>query len=276
MWLAQMTMLVPVLLMVSAVFELWRYRSSPEPRRTVAAQRLVAGIVLAGVCQTLIREWSYFLIVAPLTVALSARFLGTRGRPSSPPHTAARFVGRGVRALIVAVAAVLIALSTYAAYVRSPALVREPLSAVVPQLRGRWTAWTTREPTGNNELFMFLRDCTAASDRLLVTGSTPYYAPYYTHRPMAGGHVDWSLGPRGLRSDADREGQSLALLQRQSVPFVVGRGTDVIEVFRRYPRIREYLLANYAPVDGTSGSILYDTRRDIVRTVGDDRWPCFR
>ena len=275
-WLAQMTMLVPLVLMASGLFELWRHRSRPEPSRTPAAQRLLAGLVLAGASAALIREWSYFLTVAPVTVALSARFLGINGSPAHRPNSVATVLVRRLRLLPVGLALVLLTLSTYAAYVRSPAPFHEPMSSIVPLITGRWHAWITPEPTGNNALYQFLRNCTVPTDRLLVTGSTPYYTPYYTHRAMAGGHLDWSVGVRGLRSDPYREGQSLALLKQQSVPFVIGRRPDVIDVFRRYPRIHEYLLSNYAPINGSQGSLLYDTRRTIVRTVGDDHRPCFR
>jgi hypothetical protein len=125
----------------------------------------------------------------------------------------------------------------------------------------------------SSELFRYLHDCTGAGDRLLVTGSTPFTVTYYTQRPLAGGHLYWHSA---WRSDPPREEESLALLRRQSVPFAMSTHDPVLDDFTRYPRIREYLVANYREVEGSHGTVLADTRRRVVRTFGADHRPCFR
>lgn len=54
--------------------------------------------------------------------------------------------------------------------------------------------------------FDYSRECTAAGDRILVTGLTPSHVSYFAQRSIAGGHVRW---PRGWRSDPAHEAQSL-------------------------------------------------------------------
>ena len=273
MWLAQMTMLVPVVLIISGLLDLYRGWLD-ESIRTLCAQRVLAGVVLVCVCWALIRDWSYFATVAPAVAALSARFL--ERRHDVQVHAAPSLAGAIVQAwrgLSVILTIVLLALTTYAAFVLRPPILRESPFDAARQIHGRILEWITPDSDGHNGLSTYLRACTASTDRLLLTGSGPYYVPYYTHRPMAGGHVDWSVG---FRSDPARENQSLMLLKKQSVPFVVGRRAHVIGEFSRYPRVRAYLAENYAEVEGTAGSILYDTRRQLVRNVGPDHRPCFR
>ena len=273
-WLAQMTMLVPLALIVSGAAEAVRGWLWGEVVGVGGVQRFLAGVVLACVNETLLREWAYFLVVAPVTAALSARFLamGTElpGHRLVPRPTRVRQVLDVFR---VALATVLLVVTTYAATVWNPPLLAESVSETVRLVRISVEEWTEASPSGRNPLNVYLRDCTIPGDRLLITGSTPYYVPYFTNRPMAGGHLDWSIG---LRADSKHEALSLELLKRQSVPFVVGRGRNVIDEFRYYPRIRAHLAAHYRAVDGSGGSLLYDGRRQVVRSFGPDGLPCFR
>jgi hypothetical protein len=106
-----------------------------------------------------------------------------------------------------------------------------------------------------------------------VTGSTPFNVSYYAQRPIAGGHLAWK---HGWRADQQHEQESLALLRQQSVPFAVSTRDPVLTDFRRYPAIREYLLKNYAEVEGSQGKILVDTRRRASGRFGPEGFPCFR
>src|SRR4030095_2493044 len=80
--------------------------------------------------------------------------------------------------------------------------------------------------------FEYLRECTSPGDHILITGLTPPHASYYSRRPMAGGHLRWR---RGWRSDPVHEAESLALLQRQSVPIAFSTADPVLDIFYRSP-----------------------------------------
>ncbi|HXE80915.1 MAG TPA: hypothetical protein VNK41_09205, partial [Vicinamibacterales bacterium] len=121
--------------------------------------------------------------------------------------------------------------------------------------------------------FQYLHACTRPGDRLLITGMTPFDVPYFTERPPAGGHLYWQ---EGWAADAESEARSLALLERQSVPFAVSNRDPVMHDFAHYPRIRAYLAAHYAEVPGTNGQLLVDTRLTRVRQYGPDGLPCFQ
>jgi hypothetical protein len=121
--------------------------------------------------------------------------------------------------------------------------------------------------------FEYLRECTAPGDHILVTGLTPPHVSYYAQRPIAGGHTRWR---RGWRSDPAHEAESLALLQRQSVPIAFSTADPVLDTFKSYPRIHAYLEKYYVPVEGTNGFILVDTRRRPTGTFGPMKFPCFR
>lgn len=108
---------------------------------------------------------------------------------------------------------------------------------------------------------------------LLVTRSTPFHVSYYAQRPVAGGHLYWhSAGG----ADPAREEQSLALLQRQSVPIAVSTHDPVMDDFTMYPRIRGYLERHYVEVPGSRGRVLVDTRRQPTGFFDPLGFPCFR
>src|SRR5262249_9319688 len=105
------------------------------------------------------------------------------------------------------------------------------------------------------------------------TGSTPFYINYYTTRPLAGGHLYWHSR---YRRSPEQQRQSLALLERQSVPFAVSSSDPVMGDFTRtYPQIADYLQRNYHEVPGTAGKIMVDSRRAPSGTYGPEHWPCF-
>jgi hypothetical protein len=73
-----------------------------------------------------------------------------------------------------------------------------------------------------------------------------------------------------------QEAQSLALLQRQSVPFAFSTHDPVFATFAPYPRIQAYLRQHYVEMEGTDGRLLVDTRRSQTGNFGELRFPCFR
>jgi hypothetical protein len=119
----------------------------------------------------------------------------------------------------------------------------------------------------------YMFDCASPGDRIVVTGSTPYDIGYYVHLPIAGGHLFWH---HKWRADPTHEQESLALLQRQSVPFVFSTNSPVFEDFKAYPAILAYLRAHYIELDGSAGLMLIDSRRTAVGKFGELGLPCFR
>jgi hypothetical protein len=253
-WLQQMTLLIPLLLLLTGGVTLYRRHrfngDAPDARRMV-----LAGLFLAVVDSALLRQASYMVVVAPVTAALSASFL----------------LGKTVLGRACAVGTLM--LTGFAAIVSArDTLVFRP-SYLVSSMPATWSKLLASPPVSDYAVFRYLRECTISSDRLLVTGETPFHVSYYAQRPIAGGHLYWHTG---WRSGAFHEAQSLALLQRQSVPFVVSTRTHALDDFTRYPAIHAHLVKNYVELEGSDGAILVDARRRPTGRFGPMGFPCFR
>lgn len=254
-WLQQMALLIPLLLLVSAGLQVWRRGNRSEALPPDALRMVLAGTFLAFVDSALFRQTSYVVVVAPVTAALSARFL---------VGSTALQRGCAVGVLLV---------TTFAAVVWAKDTPVFRPSELANSVSDGFAQLLASPPVDGNPAYRYFHDCTAPGDRLLVTGVTPFHVSYYAHRPIAGGHLAWH---HGWRSDPRHEAQSLALLERQSVPFVVSTHDPVLEDFGKYPRIREYLMKHYAELEGSRGLILVDTRRQPTGQFGPSNRPCFR
>ena len=249
-WLMQAALFVPIALAFAAgwlIVAAWRGGAAMPAD---AWRLIVAAAVVAAVESRLFREYGYVVIVAPLVAALAASGL-SRGW----------LVTR-------AVVAVLIAITTYAAVVWAKDPLLRPTVAVLTEVYTR--LWRTA--ADDNNPYRYLRDCTRPGDRLLVTGQTPGFVTHYARRPMAGGHPYWHTR---WRSDPAHEAESLAMIERSSIPIVFSTDDPVLLDFAHYPRIRAYLEAHYRPLDGTDSRILIDTRRQPTGTFGSEAYPCF-
>jgi hypothetical protein len=254
-WLAQTAMFVAISLVASGAIGTWRSWSRRTPVDVETLQSILAGLVLVLIDGMLFREQSYVVVVAPVTAALGGRFL--------------------VRTPVAKVLAVLLlALALYAAAVslRGVPLFERTLRQSIEAASASVAALSASPPEAANPDYTYLRECTSDGDRLMVGGMTPFYVNYYTHRPIAGGHVYWHTG---WRADPTREDQSLALLTHQSVPFIVWTSDTVLEDLRRYPRILQYVAEHYRELGDAKGRILVDKRRRPVRWYGADHRPCF-
>jgi len=254
-WLQQMMLLIPLVILVWGGVTMWRRRRAADADLSDAKRMVVAGVFLVGVDSALLRQPSYVVAVAPLTIALAASCLvaGTR-------------VGRGF-----AIGALLLT-SVAAVVAARESLLFRPIDMVrsLPSTLAQLLA--SPPDDNNNPSFRYVRDCSTPGDHVLVTGMTPFQVNYYVQRPLAGGHLYWRTG---WRSSPAQEERSLALLQAQSVPFALSNRRPVLEDFTRYPRIAAYLKANYAEVEGSDGRILVDRRRHPARLAGT-AMPCFR
>jgi hypothetical protein len=254
-WVQQMALLVPIALCAAGAYN-WPRRDNPDSKQNDARRLFLAGSVLFIVDTALLRQPSYVVVVAPMTAALAARFLASRvmaGRISA-----------------FALAGLTLAAALF--WMRGGPLFQAP-SELVRSVRGTFAQLTVTPPKTGNLSLQYVRACTVPDDHVLVTGGTPLDVSYYTQRAIAGGQINWHSG---WRSDAAHEAESLALLERQSVPIAVSTEDPVLENFRRYPQIRAYLERYYVPVEGTDGFLMVDTRQRATGTFGPRRFPCFR
>ena len=160
-----------------------------------------------------------------------------------------------------------------------PAGVWEQLGVVNRGLRGRpidW--WAPPGSTGLRALTRYVLDCTAPSDRVLVTWFSPDVF-YYAERGFAGGQVYLHGGYHASVAD---QRLTIERMQRQSVPIILGR-RDRLEDFRRgYPLIYDYVQARYRlAAESTFGEeqsflIFVDARRDPAAEHPDHGLPCYR
>jgi hypothetical protein len=257
-WVQQMALLIPVALVSMGLWQLWHRSRGSDSARGDACRLLLAGGFLGIVDVALLRQPSYVVVVAPLTAALAARFLVSQ----------TFLVRRCVLTLcVLTMIAGLIWMRGSPVYD-----VYKPLE-LSRSVRKTFARLIAYPPDYEFLPFEYLRECTAPGDHILVTGLTPPHVSYYAQRPIAGGHIRWR---RGWRSDPVHEAQSLALLQRQSVPIAFSTADPVLDTFKSYPRIHAYLAKYYVPVEGTRGLIMVDTRRTPTGAFGPDKFPCFR
>jgi hypothetical protein len=123
--------------------------------------------------------------------------------------------------------------------------IRGDMAGVTERLQGGWPidSWAADDSRGPIQLAYYLKQCTAPTDRVLVT---PYLPPIVglAERGFAGGHGDLRAG--FFANDADQE-LTLERLRRQSVPVVIGpRADDQEEFDRRLPIVAGYLSSEYA------------------------------
>lgn len=295
-WLEQTALLVPLLLLLAGAIDVYRCWSGGKSIAMDTWQMVLAAAFLAVVNARILREASYVVVVAPLTAALGTRLLVGRRR-IEPGEAQAR---NGVATVwtvarwTLALGVLLLTVVTTFAYTRDtyifqpwalvhtvrPAfeqlLAAPPIDGYVPpEVTRQYTRalWNSPDADTGHIMLRYVHDCTREGDRILVTGQTPYHIGYYAERSIAGGHLFWH---HRWRSDPVHEMQSLALLETQSVPFALSTHDPILDDFKRYPRIREYLVQNYMELEGSQGRLLIDRRRQPTGTFAGLGFPCFR
>ncbi|MBI4486818.1 MAG: hypothetical protein HY655_12475 [Acidobacteria bacterium] len=294
-WLQQMALLVPLLLLVAVALGVLGSRRNESPPSDTT-HITVAAVLLLIVEWRLFREPSYMTAVAPLTVALGTRLLGRPDRQGGDAPGVGSWLRRVWSATRTAVVVSVLALTGVATAVFArdsqiftpwklaaglgdvfaELLVSPPIDGFAPLeevLSRDRSNWNDQEVHAVEVLLRYVHDCAAARDRVLVTGQTPFQVGYYLEQPIAGGHLFWH---EGFRSDPVREQESLALLQRQSVPFAYSTHDPVFDDLKRYPRIHEYMKRYYVELPGSRGRVLVDTRRTPTGEFGELGFPCFR
>lgn len=290
-WLVQLTLLLPMLVLGSVGLDLLaRIRRGRPMTPDTYATIVAAGLALFAAAR-LIREESYYAALLPLSAALGARLLA--GRALDAPSTAWARRGWRLAQRTLAVGVLLITSIAAAAYLDRDLLSRNeldeirstyrqllsspPIDAYQPAAEARevdWAAWQeASSDTRQKIMIRYMYDCTRADDRLLVTGSTPYHVGYFAERRIAGGQLQWH---HRWRSAPVHEEQALALIRGQSVPFAFSTHDPVLDDFKAYPRIHAYLTDHYVEIEGTGGLLLVDTRRQPTGRFGRLGFPCFR
>jgi hypothetical protein len=157
----------------------------------------------------------------------------------------------------------------------------ERASNVAGQLRldwdiGRWPA--ERDQSSLMLLSLYLNQCTAATDRVLIQSYLPQVLAM-ARRAFAGGHAD--LRP-GFFEFEDAQRLTLERLRHQSVPIILLDTEDSLRSFyRSFPIItayidQEYRQAGMHTFDGRFGLTLY-VRKDRMPsgTWQPLGWPCY-
>ncbi len=269
----------------------WSGRVARPEAALVAATAFLCLII----SHTLIRDnpSARLADVAAPTFVLAAWLARRRGNPTSP-----LFVGGLRRAGMVS----LVLLTFWSVWTSSgtgtrlaragvldgPTGIREQLGIVNRQLHRRpIDEWAPPGSTGLRALTRYVFDCTAPSDRVLVT----WFAPevfYYAERGFAGGQVSlfrdydatdvsgWHASPAEQRLTVER-------MQGQSVPIILGRRDEQDEFSRDYPLIYDHVLTRYElAAESTFGEdrsdflVFVDKQSEPYADHPDLGLPCFR
>lgn len=255
-WLLQVALVIPILLVVAGAWQAVAALRRSEPAPIDACLTFFAGAFLIVLDAALLRTPSYVVPVAPVTLALGAWLLVRENRALRMTAIAG--------AVISAFAAILA--------MRGGPLAESPRE-ILAATRAAFVRLLASPPNPHDTTLEYLRTCTVTGDRLFITGSTPFHVSYYTGRPIAGGHLRWH---QGWRADPEHQQRSLALLERQSVPFLISTHDPILDDLRAYPLIREYVERHYKALAGFDGRLFVDIRRHAIGTFGANALPCFR
>ena len=288
-WFYYLTLLVPVAAL-GWVGVGWRSGRVARPEAAVVA---AAAILCGIISHTLVRGAPsiYLPDVAAPTFVLAAWLVHRRANPDGP-LVRARLAHAGMVSLLLVT---FWSVWTFGAagnsgafgtqMVRSgvlagPAGVWERVGVLTRQLRERpIDDWAPPGSTGLAALTRYLLDCTAPSDRILVT----WFAPevfYYAERGFAGGQAylygKWHASVSDQRLTIER-------MQRQSVPIVLARGDEVHTFRQGFPLIYDYVQTRYRLVaESTFGGeppsllVFVDAQLDPDGEHPGLGLPCFR
>ena len=289
-WFYYLTILVPVIALGWVGAAWWSGRVARPEAAVVAA----AAILCCIISHTLIRESpdSRLAEVAPPTFVLAAWLARRRGAddPGASP-VRARLERTGIVSLFLVtfwsvwafggtgMTGGLGARMANAGFWDGPTGVWEQLGVVNRRLHRRpIDVWAPPGSTGLRALTRYVLDCTAPSDRVLVT----WFAPdvfYYAERGFAGGQAYFEPGWHGSVAD---QRLTIERMQRQSVPMILGR-RDQEEVFRgAFPLVYDYIQTRYRlAAESSFGEeqsllVFVDTRLDPAGEHPDLGLPCYR
>ena len=280
-WFYWLTILVPVVALGWIGAEWWSGRVARPDAAVIAA----AAILCFVISHTLVRgePGSRVVDVAAPTFVLAAWLARPRGDPGWSP----------IRARLTRTGIVSLMLITFwsvwtvggtgprlarAGVLDGPAGVWEHLGGVNRGLRSRpIDDWAPPGSTGLRALARYVLDCTAPSDRFLVT----WYAPdvfYYAERGFAGGQA-FLYG--GWHESVAAQRLTLERMKLQSVPIILSRPGTLST--SRFPLINDYVQTRYRlAAESTFGGedgilrVFVDARLEPVAEHPGLELPCFR
>jgi hypothetical protein len=214
-------------------------------------------------------------ILALLTVYYTADTV-RRARTEFSSHRLRALAAAGIVALLCAGTAASAATLGHDTRLRDGvAKVRERLGALA-HVGSTWP-WAWYWPNGDlPDVIRYLRACTAADDRVLVTWAAPEYS-YYAQRGFGAGQALFM--PRTFTGPDDRQ-KIIERLERERVPIALINESTGEEFSRAYPELAAYLSGRYFTVGHFStrdqSRIAVAVREGFVASgsFGTEGWPC--
>jgi hypothetical protein len=295
-WTYYLEILLPVFaLLVLAVTRDGLRPEWPHARAKLEAVAVLAAVLDAGFLRSPLEarladpSVPIVILVAWLLVALPKLLLSADGL-----DTRVQPYARAVRAAIVSVGiAIVLVLGTVwsknlhrrvdtAAMTGGIEKAFTRVGNIADQLRIDWDlqSWKSRPDRPDLiTLSLYINECTAESDRVLVQGYIPQVLAL-ARRGFAGGHAD--LRP-GFFKTVEAQELTIARLRRQSVPIILLEADKPLENFHKsFPLVmahidEHYRLAATHVFNERFGTSLF-VRRDMtpVRVWEPLGWPCMR
>ena len=281
-WFYWLTLLVPVVALGWIGAEWWSGRMARPDAAVIAA----AAILCCVISHTLVRgePGTRVVDVAAPTFVLAAWLARPRGDPGwSPVRT--RLTRTGIVSLmLITFWSVWTVGGTGPRLARAgvldgPPAVWEQLGVVNRRLHSRpIDDWAPPGSTGIRALARYVLECTAPSDRFLVT----WYAPdvfYYAERGFAGGQA-FLYG--GWHESVAAQRLTIERMQRETVPIILGRREDQEDLRLGFPLMYDYIQTRYRlAAESTFGGertflVFVDAQLAPVAEHPDLGLPCYR
>ena len=289
-WFYYLTILVPVVALGWLGADWWAGRVA-RPEATVVA---AAAILCCIISHTLVREdpGNRLADVAAPTFVLAAWLARSRG-DSGGTRFRTRLRRAGMVSLFLitfwsvgtvsGVGSVMARLDVLGG---GGAGVWERLGVVNRELRSRpIDEWAPPGSTGLRAITRYLFDCTAPSDRILVTWFEPSVF-FYAERGFAGGqsflYGGSDFGGGGWFASLAEQRLTIDRMQRQSVPIILGRRDQEEEFRLGFPLVYEHVQTEYKLAESTLGGessdflVFVDAQLEPVAEHPDLGLPCFR
>ena len=288
-WFYYLTFFIPVVALGWVCTDWWAGRVARREAAVVAA----AAILCLLIWQTLVRDNFGVRLpdVAAPTFVLAAWLASRRGDPAGSRFRR-RLQRAGMAGLILVTvwsvwsvrgpgtAGSVASLLERTGVLGGPFGVWEQFGAVSRRLHRRpIDAWAPPGSTGLRAVTRYVLDCTAPTDRVLVTWFSPDVY-YYAERGFAGGQSFFFGGWHASIAD---QRLTLERMQRQSVPIILGRRDQEPGFERDFPLVYEYVRTRYRlAAESTFGGeppyylVFVDTQMEPVAQHLDLGLPCYR
>jgi hypothetical protein len=135
--------------------------------------------------------------------------------------------------------------------------------------------WEGKPAPVDVQLARYANECVPPSRRLLVLWFAPQVY-YYADRLMASRHLFFESGYERVASEQQR---TLEKIQRFAPPLVFATGNLDTHTRQAYPAVVDYIRREYETAgtvndDGEEYQVLLRRNEHVVRSYGDQQWPC--